>query len=268
MSDDGSIETWADRLEACIASTSVFDRVLVLRSTGSTQDAARLHADGSPGLIVITEQQTSGRGRLGRVWHDTPGASLAMSFVLDAGAAREALPLVAGLAACSACEGVVGAGVRLRWPNDVVEATAGKKLAGVLIERDRDLVVVGIGINVRQRASDWPIELRDVSCSLAQLGAEVSAIDVAAALTRSLVSWLSASASEVVSAWLERDTLIGTRRAFVHDGETIRGEVISIDPLGSIVVRLPSSEERALPALTTSLVHEPRTRGIQWTRVE
>lgn len=134
--------------------------------TGSTNRDAR---GGAPGDVFTADEQTAGRGRLDHKWLSPPGENLMMSAVVStAGLAPEhaaTLPLVAGLAVARALAAKWGLSPRLKWPNDVL-AGDGRKIAGILCERDGDNVIVGIGVNVNQRKFLPEIENRAVSISL------------------------------------------------------------------------------------------------------
>jgi BirA family transcriptional regulator, biotin operon repressor / biotin---[acetyl-CoA-carboxylase] ligase len=121
----------------------------VVRSTGSTN--ADLLARGGPeGQVLVAEEQTAGRGRMGRSWVSQPGASLTFSVLLRPAsvppARRGWLPLLTGIAVATAVRAAAGAAAALKWPNDVLIGDA--KLAGILAEQAGDVVVIGIGINV------------------------------------------------------------------------------------------------------------------------
>lgn len=95
------------------------------------------------GTVVMAESQTAGRGRYGRTWQ-SPKGNLYMSLVLpDLGKENMALPF---LTAVAVADSLPGFDVTLKWPNDIL--LRGKKLAGILIEKSGDKVVVGIGVNV------------------------------------------------------------------------------------------------------------------------
>jgi len=96
------------------------------------------------GLVVVADHQTAGRGRQGRRWESEPGTSLLVSVVLRPVPAL--VTLAAGVAAAEACAAVAGAGVRLKWPNDVM-ADEGK-LGGILSELVGDAAIVGLGMNL------------------------------------------------------------------------------------------------------------------------
>lgn len=265
-------------------------RVMVVEACSSTQDLAKEEATrlgtGSS-VVIIARRQTAGRGRLGRAWADTAESGLAMSLALDARAFADpgVLSIGVGLAACQACEfvlkrwtaptsdaakaataasterpGAVIPALGLRWPNDVIERSRGRKLAGVLIERAADLFIVGIGINCLQHDSDWPEPLCGRAVSLLELEPQLDRASlrsrVAAELLRSIDRVLALPPGQIAREWADRDALVGSRRIFEHAGSRICGLVESIDPLSHLVVRDDAGSLHRLPALTTSMVHD------------
>ena len=135
--------------------------------TASTNLDARA---GGHGDVFVADFQTAGRGRLDHKWLAPPGANLMMSAVLSvAGLSCEAVstfPPVVGLAVVRAVRGLLPAEVArtvlLKWPNDVL--VGGRKVAGILCERDGERVIVGIGVNVKQR--EFPQEIAKKAISL------------------------------------------------------------------------------------------------------
>ena len=124
-------------------------------TTASTNDDVRSMAQSSlTWPVCISEHQSNGRGRRGRIWQSPFGAALCFSMVwkIEGGlAAMEGLSLAVGLTVLKTLEGLGVAGLRLKWPNDVL--ADGKKMAGVLLEINGDPtgaceVVIGIGINL------------------------------------------------------------------------------------------------------------------------
>ncbi len=110
--------------------------------TGSTQ---KLAPDDAPhGAVALAEHQTEGRGRLGRVWVDEPGAGLALSVVLRPPPPVAGWPLLT-IVAAQAVVDAIGGGAAIKEPNDVL--IDGRKVAGILAEAS-DHVVLGIGVNV------------------------------------------------------------------------------------------------------------------------
>lgn len=115
---------------------------------------------GAPGDVYTADYQTAGRGRLDHKWLSPPGTNLMMSVVLSVGGLSPeqvaTLPLVIGLAVANAVSRIwqdeASCQVRLKWPNDVL--ANGRKLAGILCERQGDRVIAGIGVNVGQTTFD------------------------------------------------------------------------------------------------------------------
>ena len=138
--------------------------------TASTNLDAR---EGVHGDVFTADYQTAGRGRLDHKWLSPGGANLMMSVVLSVeGLAPEhvsTLPLVAGLAVTKALSSLIPHPSSLipllKWPNDV--HVGGKKIAGILCERNGDNVIVGIGVNVGQ--TEFDKEIADRATSLRRL---------------------------------------------------------------------------------------------------
>ncbi len=239
--------------------TDVLGRSLAWRaSTGSTNDDAwaALAAGGADGLAVIAAEQVSGRGRAGRTWTHAPGQGLAMSVGLRLGAEAahaSLLPLAAGLAAAEALASF-GADARLKWPNDVL--VAGRKVAGVLCEMRRlergDAVVIGIGVNVRQRAEDFAPELRGVATSLALAGIDAGIEPVAAAVLNALERLRARLAAgdrdAVLTAWSARAAFWGETVTVRAPGGDATGVATRLDDSGALVLRLESGAERTVLA--------------------
>jgi len=255
------LEGWADRMEGVIAGLpgGVIRRVGVVRETSSTQDLADRMSAGGGGLLLVAGQQTRGRGRFGRAWDQGAGRGVASTLTLDARAhAVDLIAIRAGLAACKACEAALeGRRLGLRWPNDVVEGEGprgGRKLAGVLVERRGEVLLVGVGINVGQRDGDWSAELAGRAVSLAQLGSRASRIEVIERLMRALDETLTADAARVTRRWQDRDALGGQRCAFMVGGERVEGVVMGIAPSARLTIRMDDGRMVSIDARSATLV--------------
>ena len=182
-----------------------------LASTPSTQDIAR----GLPvGSVVVADQQTAGRGRLGRRWEAPPGSALLASFVLPA---RPLASLAAGVAAALAC----GGEVRLKWPNDLL--LDGRKLGGILVEQRGQRCVVGIGVNLSWAPPGAGRLEADRDRLLDRLGQE-------------LERWFAAGDVEILAAWRTRSDTLGRRVRVELPGETFEGRALGVGPDGSLLV--------------------------------
>ena len=144
--------------------------------------------DDPEGATVATDHQTQGRGRLGRIWEDTPGRSILVSVLLRPRAPMPLWPelsLVSGEAVARGLDRETGIDASLRHPNDVV--VAGRKLVGVLAEARPGRVVLGIGVNVNQTAEELPIDTAKPPTSLRiELGREVDRAPLLAAILAEL----------------------------------------------------------------------------------
>lgn len=140
--------------------------------TGSTNaDLVLAAAAGAPdGTVLVADEQTAGRGRLGRHWQAPAGSSLMFSALLRPRSVpvsrRGWVGAILGLAIVDALRAGAPVRARLKWPNDVLIGEA--KVAGILAELVEDGVVVGSGINVNQTADALPV---DTATSLALAGA-------------------------------------------------------------------------------------------------
>jgi BirA family biotin operon repressor/biotin-[acetyl-CoA-carboxylase] ligase len=264
---------WRDVLEeqALRGKLKIGGRVMVFFRTGSTNDVAWQCAVNPEmdGLVVVADEQSAGRGRLGHAWSAKAEQSVLMSVLLRGGAEGDGdrLTMLAGLAVAAGIEAAApGVAARIKWPNDIL--IGGRKAAGILVERRGGWVVVGVGVNVMQAAGDFPEEVAERAVSLYQAtGRAVDRLRVAAAVVRELdahVSGFSAwregfsSDAEWIERWKARCDMVGTSvRARAAGGRVIGGTVMDIDPLHGLVVRDESGAVHFLSAQTTSLSGEP-----------
>jgi len=135
----------------------------------------------SEGTIVVAEEQTAGRARLGRVWINPPGV-IAVSVILHPEMSQLLrLTMVASLATSRSIEQATGLRSTIKWPNDVL--INGKKVSGILTEsalrgQSVDWAIIGIGINVNFDPEAYP-EIANIATSLsAEMGREVSQLNV------------------------------------------------------------------------------------------
>jgi BirA family transcriptional regulator, biotin operon repressor / biotin---[acetyl-CoA-carboxylase] ligase len=154
--------------------------------TPSTQRL--LGEEHSEGAVALTEEQTEGRGRLGRRWLSPPGVSLLFSIVLEPPVETARLPelsLVAGQASAAAIAAVAGISPEVKPPNDIL--VSGRKLAGILAEARERRVVLGIGVNVNVPKEDLPTEVdRPATSLLVETGHEVDRVELLVELLKRL----------------------------------------------------------------------------------
>lgn len=148
--------------------------VFSYRSVKSTNDIAvqRVGEAAPEGSVVTSEEQTKGRGRLGRVWHSPPGSGAYLSIILRPPIRPEDAPGLSVMTAVALADTIselkVGL-VQIKWPNDVW--INGRKTAGILTELSAERneihhVVIGVGINVNNQTRDFPPELQKIATSV------------------------------------------------------------------------------------------------------
>ena len=118
------------------------------------------------GAVAVCEEQTGGRGRMGRVWEAPAASSILMSVLLRPPSERRAaeLTLVAGVATAIAVERATGLAAQIKWPNDVMLDR--RKVAGGIAELKDGAVILGIGLNVNQKPEELPSETKVPAGSL------------------------------------------------------------------------------------------------------
>jgi BirA family biotin operon repressor/biotin-[acetyl-CoA-carboxylase] ligase len=212
-------------------------RVEVVAASPSTNAdvTARALAGEPPGLVVVAEHQTAGRGRLDRVWVTPPRAALTFSALLAPdGVPLERwpwLPLLSGLAVIEGVRRVTGVAATLKWPNDVL--VGDQKVAGILVQRVEGpagaVAVVGVGLNVSSTRAELPVP---TATSLELAGAP--AVDRAVLLGAVLEAFTTR-----YDAWrAERGQ--GLRASYVAAcstvGRAVRVELPGEDPLEGLAV--------------------------------
>ncbi len=219
--------------------------VEVVATAGSTNAlvADRAREGAAEWLVVVTEHQTAGRGRLDRTWETPDRAALTFSTLLRprrSGVEWPWLPLVAGIAAVGALrEHGVPAG--LKWPNDVMVGDA--KLAGILAERVEsphgNAAVVGIGLNVSQTAAELPVDTA-TSIRLAT-GAPTDRtallVSLLIRLRQEYDAWSAGGGARVRGDYVEACVTLGQEvRVTLPGGGEVTGEATDVDDTGRLVV--------------------------------
>jgi BirA family biotin operon repressor/biotin-[acetyl-CoA-carboxylase] ligase len=203
------------------------------------------------GVVVVTDHQTAGRGRLGRTWQAPPGASLLVTALLRPTIAvvdAHLVTIAAALAAADACDEVAGVRPALKWPNDLVVERAGatRKLAGLLAESivsagRIDAVALGMGLNVQWPAV-LPDDLADIATALNhEAGADVSRDEVLEAWLRHLGDRYSrltttGGTETLLAAYRVACVTLGRDVRVELAGETLLGTAADVTREGHLLV--------------------------------
>ncbi|WP_347567216.1 biotin--[acetyl-CoA-carboxylase] ligase [Sphingobium sp. BYY-5] len=223
-----------------------------VEETGSTNaDMLALVEQGAPeGTWLRAGRQTGGRGRMGRVW-ESPTGNLYCSTLVRIGP-NDPLPHTLALVTANAVHALVAplcAGqARIKWPNDLL--VDGAKIAGILLERVGDAIVIGIGINV----AGHPTHLDRSVTSLAAQGADDAQAGallerLAQLFAHWLAIWRAQGLDPVRTHWLLNAHPTGTAMRVVQpDGEVVEGAFDTLDRQGMLILRLANGQSRAIHA--------------------
>lgn len=235
-------------IQSLLQTESLGHKVVVLETVDSTNDYAKQHLD-THGEVVIADEQTAGRGRLGRTWLSPQGKGLWMTCVLILEQSLESLQVVtlaAGLAVAQALKelGVKGS-ISLRWPNDVFLNR--KKVCGILTESQlrgalASKIEVGFGLNVSQTEDDFPSDLRKPATAL-QLEEEIEfnrnelAATILSKFELQIRAIFSGNTNQMIAQWKEYSDQIESLVEVAATEKTFTGKLIDLRDSGAAVVR-------------------------------
>jgi BirA family transcriptional regulator, biotin operon repressor / biotin---[acetyl-CoA-carboxylase] ligase len=239
------------------------DVIRFVTETGSTNSdlAAQLRA-GEPvpeGQWLVADRQVAGRGRQGRNWSDGSGNFMGSTVVHIA--PRDPNPatlaLVAGVAAYEAVSKILAdpSQLRLKWPNDLMLGDA--KLAGILLERERDAIIVGMGVNLAAAP-----ELPDrKTIALSALGPAPDrdhfAQSLASAFDLEVERWRTYGLEPLTRRWTAVAHPLGTPLVVQPPGEDrLQGGFAGLTVDGALTLRLADGSTRAIHAGDVMLVNE------------
>lgn len=220
--------------------------------------------------VIVSAEQTAGRGRAGRGWHAPPGSGLFCTIILRPSvepARLGILSLLAGVAVADAIETLTGHAARLKWPNDVWigDDPCHSKVAGILATTRLDgaragCVLLGIGVNVSSRHDELP----PGATSLMQAtGVAMTADEVLAPLLpcfeRQYAGYLASSGMPPLDSWRSRAALVGEPVSIVENGHEVSGIFGGIDDDGALLLSTAENDVRRIVA--GDLNRGPRPAG-------
>jgi BirA family biotin operon repressor/biotin-[acetyl-CoA-carboxylase] ligase len=238
------------RITAALGTAWAGRRVVYYPAVGSTNhEAKRLAEAGAPeGTLVVADYQTAGRGRLARRWWSPPGSSLLLSLVFRptflAPHQAQRLTMIGSLAVCDAAADVTGLAAAVKWPNDVL--VGGRKVCGLLAELGStgsrlEYVVVGLGVNVNVDFGDGdaPALATPATSLKAELGRQVSRLDVLAAwLHRVEARYERLRAGALPhDEWQSRLVTLGQVVQVTMSSRVLVGLAVGVDADGALLVQ-------------------------------
>ncbi len=242
------------QIEKALRQMTFWRKVVYLPVTGSTNDVAKgLAAQGAPeGTVVVADEQTAGRGRLGRRWVAPPSTCLLCSLLFRPSLSlsqANRLTMLCSLAAADPAKEIAGLQVFLKWPNDlIVQSPAWKKLSGVLTETGMtrhiagtqlDFVIVGIGINVNVPPEVLPDLDSNATSILVETGREVDRATLLIALLAGVERRYEAlrAGESPHQEWAVRLATLGRPVKVTTSDGVLAGVAESVDEDGALLLR-------------------------------
>jgi BirA family biotin operon repressor/biotin-[acetyl-CoA-carboxylase] ligase len=228
---------------------SIFSVNIVFHETlKSTNSLAKdLAAQAAPeGTLVLAEEQTAGRGRMGRQWLSPRYANLLFSLLLRPRMRAEevfVLTLVLALAAVDSVEAVSGLSLSIKWPNDLYVGE--KKLGGILTEFSvrgqwAEYVVLGLGVNVNWGPEHSRAILYPSTSILAETGIKISRTELLVEILKTFESYyhkvVSGQLDEFYERWNRRSMILGNQVEIQTPDGTIHGKASRIDNHGALII--------------------------------
>lgn len=237
-------------LKLALSESQIVHEVIHLKTVDSTNRYARLVDD--TGILIVAEEQTQGRGRLGRTWVSPAGEGLWFTLVLKPDLDPTQAALVTQIAASAVWQGieaVTGIQASIKWPNDI--QIADRKVCGILTEMNSELgaierLMVGIGINVN--GPEMPVELAEIATSLRiETGISWSRkallLAVLQAFEKDYVNFVKNGTLEsVIHRCRAHSSLIGKPIRIVTGNREEFAEAVDISDRGELIVRKPTGE--------------------------
>jgi BirA family biotin operon repressor/biotin-[acetyl-CoA-carboxylase] ligase len=224
-------------------------------SVFSTNNIAKeLAAQGAAeGTLVVAEEQTGGKGRLGRQWCSTKYKGIFFSIILYPPLVppeANVVTLITAVAMATAINNETGVMAGIKWPNDLL--LNGKKICGILTELSAEMerinyMVVGVGVNVNQEESDFPEDMKASATSLRlQTGLKTSRVKLVQAFLREFEKWYDISLEQgftpVLARWKEMSVSLNCPVRIHTPNSSWEGWAEDIDKDGALLVRLPGGE--------------------------
>ncbi|MBN1350215.1 biotin--[acetyl-CoA-carboxylase] ligase [candidate division KSB1 bacterium] len=245
----------ADNIHQKLVTERIGHDFFSYKTVGSTNDVAhKMAAEGaSDGTVVVADEQTSGRGRLGRTWASIPGKGLWFSLILKPDLTAHQACLLTFLASVSVADALserYGLNPELKWPNDIL--IKNKKLCGILSEAEFDrgmikFVILGIGININHSPGDFHPALQEQAISVSillerQVDRKELLADILNRFDRRYSEIMRNGFLPILDEWRSNCPHIGKPVQFITAGASIEGIFQNLADDGSAIIRMQDGQ--------------------------
>lgn len=249
---------YPDEITAGLKTRVLGKSVVYFAQIDSTNNAAKeLAAAGVPeGTVVVAEEQTGGRGRLGRTWYSPAGVGIWLSAILRPDINPLDAPKITLITAVALARTLAlypGVTPGIKWPNDIL--VEGRKIAGILTEMNAELdrvnfIVLGIGINVNTNSVEMPDELSKIATSLQIVtGRRVDRLGLITKMLANLEElyfmFIEGRFPSIIREWKEFSVTLGqTVRIVNPKGDMIEGLAQDLDNDGALILKTGHGRKR------------------------
>jgi len=237
-------------LERLLDTKIIGKKILFFEEVDSTNNKAKQIAlEENEGTVVISEMQTSGRGRRGREWY-SPKGGIYVTFILKPNISPEKasqLTLVSSLALVETLNAINNnLNAKIKWPNDVL--VSGKKISGILTELSSDMekinyIVVGVGINLNTEKEILPengtslkIEMKEEVSIKLFLKSFLEHYDLI------YQEYLNGGIDQIIEKWKNNSDTLGKKVKIMGINETFEGLAKDIDENGALILETKEKE--------------------------
>ncbi len=247
-----------DDIVRCLQTKTIGHPIHCLQTIDSTNNECKRRAlDEQEGMVVVSEHQTAGRGRLGRQWISPKAKGIWMSILLKPDIPSAHIPQLTSVAAATVCLALekeylaLQDKVEIKWPNDIL--IRGRKVGGILTEMQISgdhvhSVVLGIGLNVSLEMADFPEELRSIATSLSQeTGMHLCRERIIAGILNSFESLYveflrDKSLGQTLTICRQKSAVIGKEVTLLNQGVGRQAMAMDIGSQGELLVRLDDGQ--------------------------
>lgn len=237
-----------EEIKTMLKTSFVGNNIIYKERIGSTSDyAKKIALTAGEGTVIIAEEQTEGRGRMGRRWISPPGTGIWMSIILkpklNPAKAYQITQAIA-VAAAKAIKETCGLNAGIKWPNDII--VNGKKVCGILTEMSAEsdqiyYIVIGVGVNVNTSLDDIPPELRAKASSLKEeLGRYVSRKKLLANMLNWVeeiyLKFVNNGFGAVIKDCRELSVILGKEVEVIQTDQKYRGRALKIREDGILLI--------------------------------
>lgn len=231
--------------------------VIVYKTIESTNSEAKLLAvqNAEHGTTIIAEEQTKGRGRFGRDFFSPSDSGIYMSIILKPLLSIENSVLIttaAAVAVCEAIEKFISQAPKIKWVNDIF--IGDRKVCGILTEAVTnfesgmmDSVVVGIGINVKTKNEDFPIELQNTAGAIFNNGDNFIRNHLSAEIINNVLNITEHLESKnFMQSYRERSMILGEQILYNKNNNWYEGYASEINDSGELIIYTADGQKIAL----------------------